>query len=146
METDCRRENAPSLPVLKSFTLPRVNHLISLPVSASVLTAACRPRSRSSLQQPAAPAQRLRRQQRLVPGLLQWGREVSCFLPRAGETVRGHQPLTAPPAHRRTQETSQTPCKKPGMEKGKQGKTGSSMPPYSLCQKHPASSRRSRMQ
>lgn len=44
METNCRRENPPpptpppSFPVLKSFTLPRVNHLISLPVSATVLT------------------------------------------------------------------------------------------------------------
>lgn len=30
MEADCRCENAPPLPVLKSFTLPGVTHLISL--------------------------------------------------------------------------------------------------------------------
>lgn len=58
METTADTKTLP-LPVLKSFTLPQVNHLISLPVSASILTAAVLPRSRSSLQHPAAPTARL---------------------------------------------------------------------------------------
>lgn len=70
METTADTKTLP-LPVLKSFTLPQVNHLISLPVSASILTAAVLPRSRSSLQHPAAPTARLTA--RFVPPAPRWG-------------------------------------------------------------------------
>lgn len=125
METDCRRENAPRLPVLKSFTLPRVNHLISLPVSASVLTLL-----------PAAPAaappcsNRLLRRNR-------FGDDSA----RSQGFCSGAGRFSASPACGRKQETLPALLQKPGMEKGEQGITGSSMPPRSLSPKQPALSR-----
>lgn len=113
VEADCRWEIAPPLPVLKSFTLPQVNHLISLPISELFWLCACRPRSRSSLQQPAAPAQRL-------PSPQHWARAFRSRVRRFPDSPRvlGRQWGADDPHCWMKEEISQLCCKIQAQRKG----------------------------
>lgn len=112
VESDCR-EIPPPLPVLKSFTLPQVNQLISLPISELFWLCSCRPRSHSSLQQPAAPAQRLPSSQH----------QARAFYSRArrfphSPCALGKQQGADHPRCRRKQGISQLCCKSQAQREG----------------------------
>jgi len=113
----------PPLPVPKSFTLPRVNHLISLPVCICSDAAARRPRSHSfpaatgcsgaTASQATAPG---------VPGLSQRGRKAFPLPPTRGGSDEG--PLASSPARGRKQENLPAPLRKPGVGKRGAGHKG----------------------
>lgn len=133
VESDCR-EIPPPLPVLKSFTLPQVNQLISLPISELFWLCSRRPRSRSSLQQPAAPAQRLPSCQRQARAF----HSTAGSFPHSPTPCAGKATRCWPPSL--PEETRNLPAllQKPGTEKGEQEAREAPLHPRTVSAQTPA--------